>query len=499
MAETENLMKVTQEKLPASQIGLEIEIPPAMSRKAYEDVMGKFMRSAQIPGFRKGKVPRQVVLQRFGTDQIKATVVEELIQDTLKQAIDQEKIEAIGNFQLRSSFDELVSQFNPGEILTISAAVDVPPEVKLDHYTDFKVQVQQTQFDPARVETVLAEHQSERATLIPVEDRAAQPGDVALVDFSGRFMAEGDDQSEAAQEIPGGQAEDFQIELVEGRFIEGFVDGIIGMNPDETKELPVIFPEDYPQQELAGRSAVFTVTLKELKEKELPSLDDDFAQEVSEFKTLAELRSFLEKQFQSEAEQKTEAGTEAALLDELLKVLDVEIPETLITNEVNYLLAQTATQLQRQGIDVKQLLTDEVLPEMRERSRPDAIARIKRTLALAEIAKREAIKVEPEAVEERVKSLMEQYGKQKQKVDPQQLQEIVEEELLEEKVMRWLIEHSQIELVSEEVSELVSEEPTAQTIETTATEVPTTEDLQSGKEEEESNIQTSSNNPSLSD
>jgi trigger factor len=478
-------MRVTQEKLPASQVGLEIEVSPEMSRKAYEEVIGKFMRSAQIPGFRKGKVPRQVVLQRFGSDQIKATVVEELIQDALKQAITQENIEAIGNFQLRSSFDELIGQFSPGEHLTFSAAVDVRPEAKLGQYTNLKVQVKETQLDPARVEAVLAEHQTERATLIPVEGRPAQPGDVAVVDFSGRLVKGGEAESEVDQEIPGGQAEDFQIELVEGRFIEGFVDGIMGMNVGETKELPVVFPENYPQEDLAGRSAVFTVTLKEIKEKELPTLNDDFAQEISEFQTLAELRSFLEEQFQTEAKQQTEADTQAALLDELLKVLEVEIPETLITNEVNHLLTQTATHLQRQGVDIKQLFTEEVLPEMRERSRPEAITRIKRTLALAEVAKNEAIEVEPQEVEERVQSLIEQYSNQDQKIDREKLQEIVEGDLLEEKVMQWLIEHSQVELGSEEA---------AQTLETTATEVTetsTTGELEPG-EEQASNSQVSS-------
>ncbi len=484
MAETKELIRVTQEKLPASQVGLEIEIPPAVSRKAYEEVIGKFMRSAQIPGFRKGKVPRQVVLQRFGSEQIKATVVEELIQDALKQAITQENIEAIGNFQLRSSFDQLVSQFNPGEHLTFSAAVDVRPEAKLDQYTDLKVQAQETQFDPARIEAVLAEHQAERATLIPVEGQPAKPGDVALVDFSGRLV-EAEAESEADQEIPGGQAEDFQIELVEGQFIKGFVEGIIGMNIGETKELPVVFPENYPQEDLAGRSAVFAVTLKEIKEKELPTLDDDFAQEISEFKTLAELRSFLEEQFRTEAKQQTEADTQTALLDELLKVLEVEVPETLITSEVNHLLTQTATQLQRQGVDIKQLFTEEVLPEMRKRSRPEAITRIKRTLALAKVAKNEAIKVEPQEVEERVQSLIEQYSNQDQKIDREKLQEIVEGDLLEEKVMQWLIEHSQIELVSEAAGQTL--EVTA----TEATETPTTEVLESG-EDQESNSQVSS-------
>ncbi len=237
-------MKVTQEKLPGSQVSLEIEIPAETSKKAYEQVVGNFMRSAQIPGFRKGKVPRQVVLQQIGPERIKAAAVEELIEDSLKEAVSQADIEAIGNFQLRSAFDELVSQFKPGEVLTFSASVDVPPEVRLAHYTDLHIQAPETKFDPLQVETVLQQQQSERATLIPVEGRPAQSGDVVLVDFSGRF-----DPAEAqggGQEIPGAQAEDFQLELIEGRFIEGFIDGIVGMQVDQTKEIPAVFPQAYP-------------------------------------------------------------------------------------------------------------------------------------------------------------------------------------------------------------------------------------------------------------
>ncbi|MBD2019429.1 trigger factor family protein, partial [Leptolyngbya sp. FACHB-36] len=140
-------MKVTQEKLPASQVGLEIEITPEMSKKVYDQVIDKFVRSANIPGFRKGKVPRQVVIQRFGSAQLKAAAVEELIEDSLKQALEQEKIEALGNFQLRSSFDDLVQQFQPGSALTFSAAVDVQPEVTLNQYTDLQVQAEEVKPD----------------------------------------------------------------------------------------------------------------------------------------------------------------------------------------------------------------------------------------------------------------------------------------------------------------------------------------------------------------
>lgn len=475
MSKTQELIKVTQEKLPESQVGLEIEIPPEMTQKSYEQVISDFMRSATIPGFRKGKVPRQVVMQRLGKARIKAAAIEDLVQSTIPQAVEQEKIEAIGNYQLRSSYEDLIEQFEPGQALKLSASVDIPPEVKLGQYTDLKVQAVETKYDPAQVDTVLAEHQSERATLVPAEDRPAQSGDVALVDFVGKLVATEDTDPEADLEIPGGQASDFQLELVEGRFVPGFVDGVIGMNLDQTKEVPVDFPADYPQEELAGKAAVFTITLKEIKEKELPPLDDDFAQEVSEFETLAELRSFLEENQQKEAQDKTAASTEAALLDEVLKDLEVEIPETLVKNEVNYLLNQTASRLQSQGIDIKQLFTQETLPQIRERMRPEAVTRIKRTLALAEVSKRESLAVEPQQLEARVQEITQQYADQQ--FDPERLKEVVEEELLQEKVVEWLKEHAQVELVPEgstsdpEAPDLEASGPEASDLEASSPEV----------------------------
>ncbi|MBV9387372.1 MAG: trigger factor [Chroococcidiopsidaceae cyanobacterium CP_BM_ER_R8_30] len=439
-------MKVTQEKLPASQIGLEIEIPPETSKQAYEQVIQNFARSTNIPGFRKGKVPRQILLQRLGTLRLKAAALEELIQDSIQQALKQESIAAIGQPQLTSSFEDLVSQYEPGRNLTFSASVDVQPEVHLAKYSGLHVQSEEVKYDPDKVEKVLAENQAEMATLIPVEGRQAKLGDVAVVDFQGSLVNPEDKESEAqAPEIPGGSAKDFQVELREGQFIEGFVDGIIGMNLGETKDISVKFPEDYPQKDIAGHDASFTVTLKELKEKELPELDDDFAQEVSEFETLAELRSSLESRFQAEAERQTKTNVEQALVDELLKHLEVELPETMIAQEVDNLLTQTAIQLSRQGIDVKKLFTQENISQLRERSRPEAVEQLKRSLAIQEVAKLESLQAEPAAVEARIQELKSQYaGKD---IDLERLQEIVEEELTTEKTMSWLEEHATVELV----------------------------------------------------
>jgi len=438
-------MKVTQEKLPASQIGLEVEVTPEMSKQAYEKTLQEFTRYANIPGFRKGKVPRQVLIQRFGSSRIKAAALEDLIQDSLKKAVEQEKIEAIGQFELRSSFEELVQQFQPGETIVFSAAVDIPPEVSLSQYTGLEVQAEEVKYDPERVETVLEDYRKRSATLVPVEGRAAQLGDMATVDFAGR-LAEAEEGEEPA-EIPGGSAQDFEVELAEGRFIPGFIDGIVGMNPGETKEVSATFPEEYPQPDLAGKPAVFTITLKELKERELPELDDDFAQEVSEFETLVALRESLETRYREEAEQKTKSNKQEALLTELVKHLEVDLPETLLKREVDYSITQTAMRLSEQGLDIKKAFTSDVISALRQQARPEAITRLQRTLALGEVAKQESIQVESEELETKVQEVLKDYTGQD--IDVDRLRQVLEEDLLKDKILSWLEEHGSVELVPE--------------------------------------------------
>ncbi|MBW4632082.1 MAG: trigger factor [Iphinoe sp. HA4291-MV1] len=463
-------MKVTQEKLPASQIGLEIEITPEKTKETYEKVVKNLASTANIPGFRKGKVPRQILLQRLGVTRIKAAAVEELIQDGTEQAIEQEKIQAIGQPQLRSSFEELINNYEPGKPLIFSAAVDVEPEPLLGEYKGLQFKAEEVKHDPQQVDKVLENERQEMATLIPVEGRAAQIGDIAVVDFKGVLAAsEGEDETAEPQPIPGGEATDFQLEMQEDKFIPGFVTGIVGMNPGETKEISAQFPDPYVNEDLAGKPAVFTATLKELKEKELPELNDDFAQEVSDYDTLEELRSSLEERFQKEAEQKTKSNQQESLLAELLKHVEIDLPETMIQQEVDAMLTQTAVRLSQQGLDVRKLFTPDVIPQLRERSRGEAVERIKRSLTLREIGNRESIEVSADEIRARVKELMEQYSQKD--VDEDRLREVVENELLTEKILDWLLEHSTVELVPEgslsaaetETEEVTVSEPAAAT------------------------------------
>ena len=455
MSKTKELIKVKQEKLPGSQISLEIEISPEQSRQAYEQVITKFMRSANIPGFRKGKVPRQVILQRFGADQLKASALEDLVQKNFEAAVKQEDIEALGNVQFRSSFDDLAAQFEPGKPIIFTVSVDVPPEVTLKQYQDFKVTAEKVEYDAAKVDEVLEEHRSSNATLVPVEDRAAAAGDVTLVDFESRFLPNESDDADAERETPEGESvKDFQLELVKGKFIDDLIDGIIGMQIGETKEIAVTLPQEYFQDELAGRSAEFTVSLKDIKAKELPPLDNDFAQDVSEFSTLAELRQFLEEQYQQEAQDSTDANVEEALLEALIEELEVDLPESMIEDELNVMIRETLSRLQANGLDINKLVTKEMLGEMKERMRSDAIPRLKRTLALAEVAQAESIKVDADAIEKRCQEILNDL--QGQEIDRDRLEAVVEDELLHKQVVGWLTEHSSVEFVepkSEEEAE----------------------------------------------
>jgi trigger factor len=447
-------MKVTQEKLPKSQIGLSIEIAPETTKQTYEKVVQNLSRTVNIPGFRKGKVPRSILLQRLGTTRIKATAVEELIQDGIQKALNQEKIPAIGQPQLRSTFDELISTYEPGKALTFSASVDVEPEIKLSNYTDLSVKAEEVLYDAERVDTVLDGERQKLGTLIPIEGRAAQIGDTAVVDFKG-VVVKGEGSEGEDEPIPGGEAEDFQVELQEDRFIPGFVSGMIGMNPGETREVSAQFPDPYANEELAGKPAKFTITLKEIKEKELPELNDDFAKEISEFETLVELRATLEERYQKEASDKTKSNQHEALLKELIKHVEIDLPETLIQQEVDAMLTQTAMRLQQQGMDIRKLFTPEIIPKLRENSRGEASERIIRSLSLREIGNRESIKVSEEEINARVSEVMQEYADQE--IDHEKLRSVVENEMLTEKILDWLVEHSTVELVPE--GSLKAEEP----------------------------------------
>ena len=434
-------MKVTQEKLPQSQVQLQIEVPAAKSQQVYEQVVRSLTQNVKLPGFRQGKVPQKVLIQRLGESRIKANTLEQLLQDSLREALTQEKIYPISEYELATEMDDILKTFIPGQPLTFTVKFDVPPVVNLGEYKGLKITVEELKVTEEEVDEFLEEKRRENAPLVPVEGRGAQLGDVVIIDYLGKLEGE-----ETA--LPGGEAQDFQLELEKGRFIEEFIDGIVGMETETTKQLPVNFPEDYPREDLAGKPAEFTITLKEIKEKELPALDDDFALEFSEFETIEELRATIQKNFEDRNTQETQTAKEKAIAKEVVKIVEVDLPESMIVNESNFMLRQAISQLEKMGMDVNGIMNDTFITEMRNRSRPEAVASLQQTLALLEVAKRESLIPSEVEVKEAVSGYISQI-QEKNNVDKGRLQEFFQEDMTKANALKWLVEQAEVELVPE--------------------------------------------------
>jgi trigger factor len=436
-------MKVTLEKLPASQVCFDIEVEGAKSQAIYDRMIKKLTQTMQVPGFRKGKAPKQIVLRQVGVEQINASVLEELIEETLQEALkEQTDIKPVGSFELVSDIEGLVKQFSPGQDVQFKAAIDVKPEAKLHKYQGFEVKSEKIEPDLTQVEKTLHEYQSRKSTLVPVENRGAQLDDVATIDLKVIDLETGEELADASEN-------GIQIDVKADDYIPEVVQVLIGVEIDQTVEVESVFPEDYYPEEYIGKKIKYIVTLRDLKARELPALDDEFAQSISEKQTIAELREFLEKRIIDEADEKTKSNKETAVLRALVDELEIELPASLIKQELTYLVQQQAAYLEQQ-IDpkyVKQIFTPELIQEMRRINEPEAIARLRRTYALAEVATLEKVTVSEEAIATRAEEIKQSL--RDENIDLGRLREVVEDELVTEKVVEWLVERSTIELVPE--------------------------------------------------
>jgi trigger factor len=413
-----------------------VAIPGSRSQASYDAALEKLSRTVKLPGFRKGRVPRPVLLQQIGPLRIRATALEDLVDGACRDALDIEKVAALGRPELSEGFEVVLERFQPGSDLTITVELDVEPSPSLKKTKGLKAEAETIVYDPARVDELLDQSRKQLATLVPVDDRPAASGDVAVLSFSGVYV----DTKEA---ISGGSSDAMEVELEEGRMIPGFVEGVIGMAVGDTRTVDCQFPESYPQEDAAGRKARFEISLKELKTRELPALDDAFAQQASDKQTLAELREELETRLKDDAERRAKAARHDALLGALVEELEVELPETLIQQEIRNLIEQTAGQIAQQGMDVKKLFTPDLVRSLMDTSRPEAEQRLRRSLALQALAKAEAIEVAEAELEAKVKEVSRGISQQGN-IDPQRLRQVVGDDLLQEKLLDWLESNSTI-------------------------------------------------------
>lgn len=441
-------MQVIQEKRPGSRVGLKIVVEADRVKRSYEKTLRQLEQNIQIPGFRKGKAPRNLVVRQVGRERILASAVDDLISEAIQQAFKEAQLTPISRFELDDEVGQLLAQFNPEADFSFSGYVEVYPEARVGQYKGLTVTATRVDVKPEQIDQLIDRWRDQRATLLPVEDRPAQLGDVVVIDFEARD-AEGNPLDEMT-------TQDFQLELKEDNFIPGFVAGIVGMQLDETKEIAATFPDDYFRKELAGKTVTFTVCLREIKAKELPELDDAFVQEISSFQTVAELREHLQKRLEQDALRQSEENLETAILNAILETTEVDLPETLIEQETTQLLAQSLQALRQEGIKPGELrkflseLPPETLNQLKERHRPEAIDRLRRTLALSAIVRQEQIAVGSTELDVEVEEVMAAYAQQGQKLDRERVRQAVYEGLLTDKVMAWLKSQTTVNWVDSE-------------------------------------------------
>ena len=429
-------LQVSTSPRPGSRLAVEIGVTGSRCQASYDAALAKLSRSVKLPGFRKGKVPRPVLLQQIGPLRIRATALEELVESAFRDAVGQEKIEAISQPQLNEAFEVVLERFEPGKALTFTLELDVEPTASLRITKGLQAEAEAISYDPARVDELLDQSRRRLATLVPVEGRAAASGDVAEVSFSGIF-------TDSGEAIAGGSSEGMEVELEEGRMIPGFIEGILGMEPGDSRTISCNFPESYAQADAAGRPAEFAITLIELKTQELPPLDDAFAQQASDKNSLADLRADLETRLQEDAERRHQANRHDALVAALVEQLEVELPETLIQIEIRNLIEQTASQIAQQGMDVKKLFTPDLVRSLVDTSRPEAEQRLRRNLALKALAAAEAIAVAESDIEAKVKEVSLGLS-DTSSIDPQRLRLAVADDLLNERLLAWLEANSTV-------------------------------------------------------
>lgn len=396
-------MSVQVEKLEHNMVKLTIEIAAEQFEKACRTAYSRQRKNISVPGFRKGKVPQNVIERMYGEGVFYEDAANILINDTY----DAEAGTAGLEFVSRPAID--VVQIEKGKPFIYTAEVAVRPEVTLGSYKGIEVAKQDTLVTDDDIAEELKQEQEKNSRLIDVEDRPAQNGDTVVIDYAGTIDGEAFD---------GGSAENHSLELGSGSFIPGFEEQLVGVNAGEEKDVEVTFPEDYHAKELAGKAAVFHCTVHKIQVKELPELNDDFAQDVSEFDTLDEYKNSVREKIQERKDRAAKTAKENEAVDKLIEASEMDIPDAMVDAQVTNMYQDYARQLQSQGIPIDMYMQymGQTEESLKEQMKPQAVKQIQTRLVLEEVVKAEAIEISDERIDEEIAKMAENYSMEADKL-----------------------------------------------------------------------------------
>lgn len=396
-------MSLQVENLEHNMAKVTIEVEAAKLDDAIKQAFNKKKGQFNVPGFRKGKVPFQLIAKEYGVEIFYEDAANILIPDAYAEAMKDTDLEIVS----RPEID--VTQLEKGKDFIFTATFALKPEVTLGEYKGIEVPKTRVTVKKDEIEEELKKAQEQNAREITIEDRAVKDGDILTIDYSG---------SVDGVKFEGGTAEDQTLVIGSGAFIPGFEEQLVGKNLNETADINVTFPEEYHAPDLAGKDAVFTVTVKAIKEKELPELDDEFAAEVSEFDTLEEYKADVKAKIKEQKAADGKRNQEDQAVEQAVKNAEYEIPQPMIETQTTQMVEDFAQRIQSQGITLEQYFqfTGLTAEKMMEDMRPQAIKRIETRLVLEAVAKAENIEITDEKIDEELAKMAESYNMEVEKL-----------------------------------------------------------------------------------
>ncbi|MDE7156654.1 MAG: trigger factor [Lachnospiraceae bacterium] len=389
-------MSLQVETLEKNMAKLTIEVSAEEVESALQRAYQKQKSKISIPGFRKGKVPRQMVEKMYGVGVFYEDAANDMIPAAYEKAASESELEIVSQPKIE------VVQIEKGKEFIFTAEVAVKPEVELGEYKGVEVPKTETEVTEEDIMAEIDKEREQNSRIITVEDRAVEDGDMTVIDFEGFVDGEA---------FEGGKGEDYPLTIGYHSFIDTFEEQLIGKNIGEETEVNVTFPEEYHAEELKGKPALFKVTVKEIKKKELPELDDDFVEDVSEFSTVAEYKDSIKNKIEERKAKEAKAAKEDAAIEKIIENAKMEIPEPMIETQVRQMAEDFSRRLSQQGLSVEQyfqytgLTADMLLEQMK----PQALKRIQSRLVLETIAKAEDIQVSEEELEKEIQDMASAY------------------------------------------------------------------------------------------
>ena len=417
----------------ANEVKLEITVEAEKFEEAIKKVYFKSAKYFNIPGFRKGKAPMQIVEKYYGKEIFYEDAFNEVAGEALEEAVKENKLEVV------SRPDIEVTQIEKGKDLVFTAIMQTKPEAELGKYKGIEIKKIEYNVTDEDIEHELGHMQEHNSRLISIEDRPVESGDIATIDFEG--FVDG-------KAFEGGKAEGHDLEIGSNTFIPGFEDQVIGMKIDEEKDIQVKFPDEYFSKDLAGKDATFKVKVHDIKKKELPELDDEFAKDVSEFDTLKELKESIKEKQQKQNDDKAKYETQEAVIKAVCENMKVEIPSGMIETEIDNMIKDIEQRLSYQGLKLDQYLQmmGKTQEDMRKEYEPQAIEGIKSRLALEAVIKAEKIEATDEEVDEKLKEMAKNYGKENDEefLKNENVRNYIKEGLASEKAIDFLVENAKM-------------------------------------------------------